>query len=81
MATKNFPTDFTLKSNPVDADLLIIADSEDNSEMKKITIGSITADIADGIINDSSSSITTTYSSTKIIALDAAVQAIAETDA
>jgi hypothetical protein len=81
MATKNFPTDFTLKSNPVDADLLIIADSEDNSELKKITIGSITADIADGIINDSSSSLTTTYSSTKIIALDAAVQAIAETDA
>jgi len=40
-----FPTDFATKSNPVDADLLIIADSEDGNEMKKITVGSMTADI------------------------------------
>lgn len=49
---KNFPTDFTLKPAPVDADLLIIADSEDNNEMKEITLGSMTASIADGVIND-----------------------------
>lgn len=66
MVNREFPTDFTTKSNPVDADLLIIADSEDNNEMKKITIGSITADIGDGLIVDASASSTTTYSSTKI---------------
>lgn len=81
MIDKKFPTDFTLKSNPVDADLLIIADTEDNNEMKKITIGSITGDIADWIINDSASSTTTTYSSDKINALDAAINTIATTDA
>ena len=37
----------TAKANPVDADLLVIADSQDNNEMKQITIGSITSDIAD----------------------------------
>lgn len=68
--TNNFPTEFTLKSNPVDADLLIIADSADGNEMKKITLGSATASIADGIVVDASSSATTTYSSTKIIALN-----------
>ena len=72
MATKNFPTDVTLKSNPVDADLLIIADSADGNEMKKITIGSITADIGDGLIVDASASTTTTYSSDKINTLNAA---------
>lgn len=66
MVNREFPTDFTTKANPVDADLLIIADSEDNNEMKKITIGSITADIGDGLITDASTSLTTTYSSTKI---------------
>lgn len=81
VVTKTFPTDFTLKSNPVDADLLIIADSEDNNEMKEITIGSITADIADWIINDSASNTTQTYSSSKINALDTAISAIATTDA
>jgi len=70
MVNKEFPTDFTLKSNPVDADLLIIADSQDSNEMKKITIGSITADIGDGLIVDSSASDTTTYSSNKIISLN-----------
>lgn len=64
---KEFPTDFTTKSNPVDADLLIIADTEDANEMKKITIGSITADIGDGLIVDGSASATTTYSSNKIV--------------
>lgn len=54
------------KANPVDADLLVIADSQDNNEMKQITIGSITADIGDGLIVDGSASTTTTYSSTKI---------------
>lgn len=63
---KEFPTDITSKANPVDADILLIADSEDNNEMKKITIGSITADIGDGLITDASASLTTTYSSTKI---------------
>lgn len=63
---KEFPTDMTSKANPVDADLLIIADSEDNNEMKKITIGSITSDIGDGLIIDGSESSTTTYSSVKI---------------
>lgn len=63
---KEFPTDITSKANPVDADILLIADSEDNNEMKKITIGSITQDIGDGLIVDGSASSTTTYSSTKI---------------
>lgn len=63
---KEFPTDITSKDNPVDADILLIADSADNNEMKKITIGSITADIGDGLIVDGSESATTTYSSEKI---------------
>ncbi len=67
-----FPTDFTTKSNPVDADLLIIADSEDGNEMKKITVGSMTADIWDGLIVDGSASTTTTYSSDKINTLNTA---------
>lgn len=71
MTSKNFPQDYTLKSNPVDNDLLIIADSEDSNAMKKITIGSITADIGDGLIVDGSSSSTTTYSSDKINTLNA----------
>ena len=70
MVNKEFPTDFTTKSNPVDADLLIIADTEDANEMKKITIGSMTADIADGIVVDGSASDTTTYSSNKIVDLN-----------
>lgn len=70
MTSKNFPQNYTLKANPVDADLLIIADSEASNEMKKITIGSMTADIADGIINDSSASSSTTYSSDKINTLN-----------
>lgn len=69
---KEFPTDMTSKSNPVDADILLIADSEDNNEMKKITIGSITADIGDGLIVDASASSTTTYSSDKINTLNSA---------
>jgi len=68
--TKTFPTDFTTKSNPVDADILLIADSEDGNEMKKITVGSITADIGDGLIVDASASTTTTYSSDKINTLN-----------
>jgi len=67
-----FPTDFATKSNPVDADLLIIADSEDGNEMKKITVGSMTADIWDGLIVDGSASATTTYSSDKINTLNTA---------
>lgn len=63
---KEFPTDITAKANPVDADILLIADSADNNEMKTITIGSITADIGDGLIVDGSESATTTYSSEKI---------------
>lgn len=70
MVNKEFPTDFTTKSNPVDADLLIIADTEDANEMKKITIGSITADIGDGLILDGSASASTTYSSNKIVDLN-----------
>lgn len=66
VVNKTFPTDFTTKSNPIDADLLLIADTEDNNEMKKITIGSITSDIGDGLIIDGSESSTTTYSSVKI---------------
>lgn len=69
---KEFPTDMTSKANPVDADILLIADSEDNNEMKKITIGSITADIGDGLIVDASASSTTTYSSDKINTLNSA---------
>lgn len=72
VVNKTFPTDYTTKSNPVDADLLIIADSEDGNEMKKITIGSITTDIGDGLIVDGSASSTTTYSSDKINTLNAA---------
>ena len=71
-----FPTAFTSKSNPVDADLLIIADSEDGNEMKKITVGSITADIGDGLIVDGSASSTTTYSSDKINTLNAAQDSV-----
>lgn len=63
---KEFPTDITSKANPVDADILLIADSADNNEMKKITIGSITADIGDWLIVDGSESAATTYSSEKI---------------
>lgn len=70
MADKVFPTDITAKANPVDADILLIADSADNNEMKQITIGSITADIWDGLIVDSSASTTTTYSSDKINTLN-----------
>ena len=70
MADKVFPTDIPTKLNPVDADILLIADSEDNSEIKQITIGSITTDIADWIINDASASTTTTYSSDKINTLN-----------
>lgn len=76
MTNKVFPTDFTTKSNPVDADLLIIADSEDGNEMKKITVGSITADIGDGLIVDGSASSTTTYSSDKINTLNAAQDSV-----
>lgn len=63
-----FPTDIPSKANPVDWDILLIADSADSNEMKQITIGSITADIWDGLIVDWSASLTTTYSSTKIAA-------------
>ena len=70
--TKTFPTDITAKANPVDADILLIADSADNNELKQITIGSITADIGDGLIVDSSASTTTTYSSDKINTLNGA---------
>ena len=66
MADLIFPTNIPSKANPVDWDILLIADSADSNEMKQITIGSITWDIADWIINDSSASSTTTYSSTKI---------------
>ena len=72
MADKVFPTDIPTKLDPVDADLLLIADTEDNSELKKVTIWSITADIADWIINDASASTTTTYSSDKINTLNGA---------
>jgi hypothetical protein len=72
MVNKEYPTDLTLKSNPVDADILLIADSEDNNEMKKITIGSMTADIGDGLIVDGSASASTTYSSNKINTLNTA---------
>ena len=65
-----FPTWLTTKSNPVDADLLLISDSEDGNEMKKITVGSMTADIGDGLIVDGSASTTTTYSSDKINTLN-----------
>lgn len=76
MTNQTFPTDFTTKSNPVDADLLIIADSEDGNEMKKITVGSITADIGDGLIVDGSASSTTTYSSDKINTLNTAQDSV-----
>lgn len=71
MVNKIFPTDITSKATPVDADILLIADSADGNEMKKVTVGSMTWAIADWVINDSASSLTTTYSSTKILALDA----------
>jgi len=61
-----FPNDIPSKANPIDADLLLIADTEDNSELKKITIGSIATDIWDDLIVDGSESATTTYSSVKI---------------
>ena len=68
--TNIFPTNYTLKATPVDADLLFIADSADWNNSKKITVGSMTSAIADWVINDSASASTTTYSSTKIIALN-----------
>lgn len=70
MADKVIPTDIPSKANPTDSDILIISDVSDNNELKQITIGSITADIADWIVVDGSASTTTTYSSDKINTLN-----------
>jgi len=41
MTTIKFPTDFVTKSSPVNADLLMIADSADSNKLKKITYSNL----------------------------------------
>lgn len=62
MVNKAFPQDFTAKTTPVDADLLLIADSEDNNEAKKVTM----TQLKSNIIVDSSSATDETWSADKL---------------
>lgn len=62
MVNRSFPWDFTAKTTPVDADLLLIADSEDNNEAKKVTM----TQLKSNIIKDSSTANDETWSADKI---------------
>jgi len=62
MVNKAFPQDMTAKALPVDADILIIADSADSNETKKVTL----TQLKTNIINDSSTATDETWSADKL---------------
>lgn len=62
MVNKSFPQDFTAKTTPVDADILLIADSADSNAAKKITL----TQLKTNIINDSGTNTDETWSADKI---------------
>ena len=60
--TLAFPQDMTAKTTPVDADILMIADSADSNAAKKITL----TQLKTNIINDSSTATDETWSADKL---------------
>lgn len=60
--TLAFPQDMTAKTTPVDADILLIADSADSNASKKVTIANLKTDI----IVDASTATDETWSADKI---------------
>ena len=71
MANSIFPTNFTSKATPVGADLIIIADSAASNASKKATLSSVISNVGTSLIDDTATSSTKVYSSTKVAALDA----------
>lgn len=57
-----FPQDITAKTTPVDADILLIADSADSNAAKKVTM----TQLKSNIINDSSTATDETWSADKL---------------
>ena len=75
--TLAFPQDLTAKTTPVDADILLIADSADSNAAKKVTM----TQLKSNIINDSSSATDETWSADKIATQLATKAATAHTHA
>lgn len=61
-----FPSDMPEKTAPVDNDFVLLADSQDNDEVKKVRVSKISAS---SVIDDTNVSVSKTYSSSKIVTI------------
>lgn len=73
MADVKFPSETNTKATPVQADILLIADSEDSNAIKDVTIGEV---LVDALIDDSSTATTKLWSADKITTQLATKQAL-----